>query len=542
MSTKAQSGITPLKVFSVGFVVIWLVIASFPFLWTLWGSFKVQSDFFSRADWTNALYGIFTRQETGGAFTTQAYTGAWIDEEFWRAVLNTAIVVFFTVIISLTFGTLGGYALARSGFRYAFWLLMLALVFRAMPHITLVSGYLLPFFEWNIWGILPTTIIVLVAINQPFTLWMLHSFFKNIPKDLDESAMVDGCTRFQAFRYVIIPVMWPGVITTGLFSFLLAYNDFAVTAMLLSSENQTMIPAVVSFLGTTQEAGNVMFAVASVVSATAPLFVLVLFFQRQIVSGLTAGAVKGTLWGSFKVQSDFFSRADWTNALYGIFTRQETGGAFTTQAYTGAWIDEEFWRAVLNTAIVVFFTVIISLTFGTLGGYALARSGFRYAFWLLMLALVFRAMPHITLVSGYLLPFFEWNIWGILPTTIIVLVAINQPFTLWMLHSFFKNIPKDLDESAMVDGCTRFQAGVITTGLFSFLLAYNDFAVTAMLLSSENQTMIPAVVSFLGTTQEAGNVMFAVASVVSATAPLFVLVLFFQRQIVSGLTAGAVKG
>jgi multiple sugar transport system permease protein len=170
---------------------------------------------------------------------------------------------------------------------------MAALVFRAMPHITLVSGYLLPFFEWNVWGILPTTIIVLVAINQPFTLWMLHSFFLNIPKDMDESAMVDGCTRFQAFRYVIIPVMWPGVITTGLFSFLLAYNDFAVTAMLLSSENQTIIPAIYSFLGTTQVEGNVMFAVAAVVSATAPLFMLVMFFQRQIVSGLTAGAVKG---------------------------------------------------------------------------------------------------------------------------------------------------------------------------------------------------------------------------------------------------------
>jgi ABC-type glycerol-3-phosphate transport system permease component len=207
------------------------------------GQLQGQADFFSRADWTNAIYGIFTQAETGSAFTTRGYYGAWVTEEFWRAVLNTAIVVFFTVIISLTFGTLGGYALARSGFRYAFWLLMLALVFRAMPHITLVSGYLLPFFEWNIWGILPTTIIVLVAINQPFTLWMLHSFFKNIPKDLDESAMVDGCTRFQAFWHVIIPVMWPGVITTGLFSFLLAYNDFAVTAMLLSSENQTMIPA-----------------------------------------------------------------------------------------------------------------------------------------------------------------------------------------------------------------------------------------------------------------------------------------------------------
>ena len=134
---------------------------------------------------------------------------------------------------------------------------------------------------------------MLVAINQPFTLWMLHSFFLNIPRDMDESAMVDGCTRFQAFRYVIIPVMWPGVITTGLFSFLLAYNDFAVTSMLLSEQNETMIPKIASFLGTTQVEGNVMFAVAAVVSATAPLFMLVLFFQRQIVSGLTTGAVKG---------------------------------------------------------------------------------------------------------------------------------------------------------------------------------------------------------------------------------------------------------
>lgn len=293
MSTAAHRKSKTLIFFSTGFVLVWLVLAAFPFLWTLWGSFKVQGDFFSRADWMNALRGPFTLQETGGRFTLAGYNGAWVQEEFWRAGLNTMIVVVCTVIISLTLGTLGGYALARSGFRYAFWLLMIALVFRAMPHITLVSGYLLPFFEWNIWGYLPTAIIVLVAINQPFTLWMLHSFFLNIPKDLDESAMVDGCTRFQAFRHVIIPVMWPGVITTGLFSFLLAYNDFAVTAMLLSSENQTMVPRIAAFLGSTQQEGNVMFAVAAVVSATAPLFVLILFFQRQIVSGLTAGAVKG---------------------------------------------------------------------------------------------------------------------------------------------------------------------------------------------------------------------------------------------------------
>lgn len=276
-----------------GFLVVWLVIAAFPFLWTFWGSFKVEGDFFSKADWMNAITGPLTTAETGSSFTATGYVGAWVQEEFWRAALNSAIVVVSVVCISLTFGTLGGYALARSPYRYAFWLLLVALVFRAMPPVTLVSGYLLPFFEWNLWGHLPTAIIVLVAINQPFTLWMLTSFFRNIPKDLDESALVDGCSRFQAFRHVIIPVMWPGVITTGLFSFLLAYNDFAVTAILLSKENQTMIPKIASFLGTTQTKGNVMFAVSSVVSVTAPLFVLVMFFQRQIVSGLTAGAVKG---------------------------------------------------------------------------------------------------------------------------------------------------------------------------------------------------------------------------------------------------------
>ena len=293
MTSSSKNNAPLLTWFATSMVVLWLLIAIGPFIWTVWGSFKVEGDFFSKADWRNAIYGVMTIVETGGSYTGNGYYGAWIEEEFWFNVFNTTVVVFFTVTISLTMGTLGGYALARSGFRYAFWLLILALIFRAMPHITLVSGYLLPFFEWNVWGKLSTTIVVLVAINQPFTLWMLHSFFLNIPKDMDESAMVDGCTRFQAFRHVIIPVMWPGVITTGLFSFLLAYNDFAITSMLLSSENQTMVPRIASFLGSVREQGNVMFAVAAVVSAIVPLFFLVLFFQRQIVSGLTAGGVNG---------------------------------------------------------------------------------------------------------------------------------------------------------------------------------------------------------------------------------------------------------
>lgn len=293
MSTSLRKQPLPLAILSIGFVLIWVFLAAFPFIWTVWGSFKVEQDFFSRDTWWNAVYGFRTIAQTGSAFTADGYYGAWVVRNFSAAVVNTLIVTVSVVVVSLTFGTLGGYALARSGHRYTFWLLMIALVFRAMPPITLVSGYLLPFFQLNIWGYLPTAIIVLVAINQPFTLWMLHSFFLSIPKDLDESAMVDGCSRFQAFRLVVIPVMWPGVITTGLFSFLLAYNDFAVTAMLLSQPNQTMVPKIASFLGTVQQEGNVMFAVAAVVSATAPLFLLVMFFQRQIVSGLTAGAVKG---------------------------------------------------------------------------------------------------------------------------------------------------------------------------------------------------------------------------------------------------------
>ncbi|MBN8532474.1 MAG: carbohydrate ABC transporter permease [Rhizobiales bacterium] len=293
MASGSQKRSATLNLVLSGFLILWLVVAIFPFAWTFWGSFKVEGDFFSKASWQNALFGPLTRLEHGNAFTGAGYHGAWVKEEFWRAALNSFVVVVCVVVISLTFGTLGGYALSRSTYRYAFWLLLMALVFRAMPPLTLVSGYLLPFYQWNLWGHLPTAIIVLVAINQPFTLWMLTAFFRNIPKDLDESARVDGCTPFQAFRHVIIPVMWPGVITTGLFSFLLAYNDFVVTSMLLSKQNQTMIPKIASFLGTTQTEGNVMFAVSSVVSVTAPLFLLVMFFQRQIVSGLTAGAVKG---------------------------------------------------------------------------------------------------------------------------------------------------------------------------------------------------------------------------------------------------------
>ena len=285
---------TPLRQLApaVVFMSIWLLAAASPFFWTLWGSFKVEGDFFSYGGWLDAVSGRSTLAQTGHAFTLGAYRGVWVEEAFWRPALHTLILTTSVVAISLSFGALGAYALARSGRRYAYWILVAALVFRAIPGIALISGYLLPFFRLNIWGHLPTAALVLVALNQPFTLWLLHSFFLTIPRDLDESAMVDGCSRFQAFRLAIMPVMWPGIVTTGIFSFLMAYNDFVVCSILLSDQNQTMVPRIVAFLGTTQEAGKPMYAVAAVVSVTLPLMILIPFFQKRIVNGLT-GAVKG---------------------------------------------------------------------------------------------------------------------------------------------------------------------------------------------------------------------------------------------------------
>ena len=238
--------------------------------------------------------------------TTEHYEAVWVDRGFTRNFANSMIVTTGVVTVSLTVGTLAGYGLAQSDSLFAFWLLVIALVFRALPHSVLVSGYL-PYFitsaEWlrpffgdaapTLYGKPWAIIAVLVAINQPFTIWMLRSFFQSIPAELDEAARVDGCSHFGAFWRVIVPVMWPGVITTGLFSFLLAYNDFLVTSLLLDAQNMTMVPAIANMFNRETTASDEVQAIAAAVSITAPLFILVLVFQRQIVSGLTAGAVKG---------------------------------------------------------------------------------------------------------------------------------------------------------------------------------------------------------------------------------------------------------
>ena len=263
-----------------GGLALWLLVASLPVLWTAVISFRQYVDAFSTPlKWT-------------APFTFENYSSLWIDKSFYRNFLNTVLVTLGTVTVSLTVGCLAGYALARYKGSVGFWLLMVALVFRALPHSTLLPSFFTLFDALGIRNSYFSLIVVLVAINQPFTIWMLRSFFTHIPAELDEAALVDGCSRFQAFKRVIVPVMWPGIVTTGLFSFLLAYNDFLLSSALTNADKMTMPAAIANAISAESET-LLMQGVAGAVSITIPLIILVALFQRQIVSGLTQGAVKG---------------------------------------------------------------------------------------------------------------------------------------------------------------------------------------------------------------------------------------------------------
>lgn len=271
---------TSLQIFIYTALTLWLLLAALPIVWTAIISLRQYVDAFSiPIKWFAPI-------------TFENYSGLWIGKGFYRNFLNTVIVTVGTVGISLTVGCLAGYALSRYRGALGFWLLIIALVFRSLPHSTLLPSFYVMFDALGIRNEYFTLIMVLVAINQPFTIWMLRSFFVNIPNELDEAALVDGCTRFQAFRRVIIPVMWPGVVTTGLFSFLLAYNDFLLSSSLVNADKMTMPAAIANAISAESEA-FLMQGVAGAVSITIPLIILVMIFQKQIVSGLTQGAVKG---------------------------------------------------------------------------------------------------------------------------------------------------------------------------------------------------------------------------------------------------------
>ena len=155
--------------------------------------------------------------------------------EFYSFFLNSVIVTVGTVAISISIGCLAGYGLARYSGYVSIVLLFAALAFRALPRL----AFILPYYYFaQLSGLYDTyvlLIITFVAINQPFTIWMLRSFFLDIPRELEEAAMIDGCNRITAFFRIIVPITWPGIITTSLFTLLLAYNEFLLARLLTST-------------------------------------------------------------------------------------------------------------------------------------------------------------------------------------------------------------------------------------------------------------------------------------------------------------------
>ncbi|MEM7799693.1 MAG: carbohydrate ABC transporter permease, partial [Chloroflexota bacterium] len=211
--------------------------------------------------------------------------------QFYDFFVNTIIVTVGTVVVSITIGCLAGYSLSRyAGFASVI-ILIAALGFRALPRLTFILPYYWIGSALNLLDTRFLVILTLVAVNQPFTIWMLRSFFMDIPKDLEESAMVDGASRLTAFRRVIIPIMWPGIISTALFSLLLAYNEFLLVRI-LTQTNWTLPVAISRYTGG-EDPRHLTLAAAAAVSATIPIVIVILFFQKNLVKGLAAGAVKG---------------------------------------------------------------------------------------------------------------------------------------------------------------------------------------------------------------------------------------------------------
>lgn len=211
--------------------------------------------------------------------------------EFYDYFVNTLIVTVGTIVVSISVGCLAGYGLARYVGLAGVVILIAALGFRALPRMAFILPYFWMGRATGLHDSLFLLIITLVAVNQPFTIWMLRSFFMDIPREIEEAAMVDGAGRLVAFVRVIIPIMWPGIVSTSLFTLLLAYNEFLLVRVLTQS-NWTLPVAIAQFTGG-EDPGHITLASAASVSATIPIVFVILFFQKQLVKGLAAGAVKG---------------------------------------------------------------------------------------------------------------------------------------------------------------------------------------------------------------------------------------------------------
>jgi multiple sugar transport system permease protein len=211
--------------------------------------------------------------------------------EFYGYFLNSVIVTVCTLAVSLTIGCLGGYGLARYTGILGVVILVAALGFRALPRMAFVLPY---YYLGQMSGLYDTQlllILTLVAVNQPFTIWMLRSFFMEVPREIEEAAMMDGAGRLQSFLRVIVPITWPGIITTGLFTLLLAYNEFLLARIL--TQSKWTLPVAIAQYTSGEDASHLAIAAAGSVSITLPIIFVIIVFQKYLIKGLASGAVKG---------------------------------------------------------------------------------------------------------------------------------------------------------------------------------------------------------------------------------------------------------
>jgi multiple sugar transport system permease protein len=262
-------------------VVVIMLFCLFPFYWLINTSLKTGGDL-HRAD-------IFPPSPS-----LKNYDSIFSDSNFTTALRNSIVVSSITTVCALVVGSFAGYALARLRFRFKFLLLAIILSITTFPPIAIAA----PLFKlWTDTGIYDTLLGLVppfLAFTLPLTVYILTSFFREIPRELEEAALVDGATRFQAFRKVVVPLSAPGLVTAGLLSFVWAWNEFLLAITLTSSPGARPVPPALAFF-----TGSVKFEIplgtitAATVVITVPLVILVLVFQRRIVAGLTAGGVKG---------------------------------------------------------------------------------------------------------------------------------------------------------------------------------------------------------------------------------------------------------
>src|SRR5579871_1044167 len=289
-ASRAVMDITPKRGVNWGVVgryiavVLVVFIALAPFYWTAITSIKVDSEINASPPTLIPL-----------SFTTNNYTQAFLSVQpaFAKDLLNSTLVAIFTTILALIFGSICAYAIARTKFRGKGGVLAVILSVQMFPLIALV-GPLYVFFTGTIsvYDTYVALIIPYLVIALPVTVYFLTSFFRDLPPDLEEAALVDGTSRLGALWRIVLPLTAPGVFTTAILSFITVWNDFLFGLTMTNDSNaQTVTVAIPLFNGEHQIAFGEVSAAAIIV--TVPLVIMVLFLQRRIVSGLTAGAVKG---------------------------------------------------------------------------------------------------------------------------------------------------------------------------------------------------------------------------------------------------------